>query len=255
MLTMSNEAVDFLSDVDQITDVSALKDKFSRGIDQYGLSSYICSGSLRNAKRLEYQVMANALPDGFLEAFQKHAVPDNPSSELLMTSNKPFIWSQLYMTLGTSVPRFKETVAVANDFGLSDGICVPVHHPGGYVGALGMAGPVTQINKHAAYILQLMSIHFHDRLRELLDAEQNVADGPGKKRSKSRGQNGCELSPRERECVSWVAEGKTDWDIGEILGISQSTAHFHVENAKKKLDVATRVQLVVKAISKGYISV
>ena len=56
------------------------------------------------------------------------------------------------------------------------------------------------------------------------------------------------LTVRERECLKWAAIGKTDWEIGEILGISQSTAHFHIEKAKKKFGVATRTQAVVQAV-------
>src|ERR1700730_11774734 len=41
------------------------------------------------------------------------------------------------------------------------------------------------------------------------------------------------LSPRELECLKWVLDGKSDTDIGEILGISPNTVHFHVERVKK----------------------
>ena len=52
------------------------------------------------------------------------------------------------------------------------------------------------------------------------------------------------LSERELECLRWAAGGKTDWEIGELLGVSKSTAHFHIEQAKKKLGVNSRIQAV-----------
>lgn len=52
------------------------------------------------------------------------------------------------------------------------------------------------------------------------------------------------LSPRERDCIAFVAQGKSDWEIGVILGVSRTTAHSHVENAKRKLDCRTRAQAV-----------
>ncbi len=255
MLADWGEAVDFLADVDQIKDVPTLKKEFSRNIDQYGLTSYICSGSLRNPKSLEYDVLVDELPEGFLEAFDE-CMPDNPSSELLITSSKPFVWSDLHKALGAAARGLSETAAVAHSFGMSDGLCVPIHRPGGYVGAMGMCGPALSINKQATILLQLMAVHFHDRACELLGKDVSALCSQSKKSKTSRTKkDSSALSPRERECVAWVAEGKTDWDIGEILGISQSTAHFHVENAKKKLQVPTRVQLVVKAISRGDISI
>ena len=56
------------------------------------------------------------------------------------------------------------------------------------------------------------------------------------------------LSPRETECLRWAALGKTDNEIGTILTISPRTARFHIENAKKKLGVATRIQAVTEAL-------
>lgn len=56
------------------------------------------------------------------------------------------------------------------------------------------------------------------------------------------------LSPREIECLRWAAAGKTDVEIGRILTISPRTTRFHIENAKKKLGVSTRVQAVTEAL-------
>ncbi len=56
------------------------------------------------------------------------------------------------------------------------------------------------------------------------------------------------LSPREAECLHWAAAGKTDNEIGAILSISPRTARFHIENAKKKLGVSTRIQAVTEAL-------
>ena len=41
------------------------------------------------------------------------------------------------------------------------------------------------------------------------------------------------------------------WDIGQILGIAQSTVHAHVENAKRKLGVKSRIQAVAKLARAG----
>jgi len=54
------------------------------------------------------------------------------------------------------------------------------------------------------------------------------------------------LSRRERDCMAYVAMGKTDWEIGTILGIAQSTAHLHVENARRKLGATNRAHAVAR---------
>ncbi|HEX5999550.1 MAG TPA: helix-turn-helix transcriptional regulator [Hyphomicrobiaceae bacterium] len=59
------------------------------------------------------------------------------------------------------------------------------------------------------------------------------------------------VTARECEILGWVAAGKSDWAIGQILCISGKTVNFHVENAKRKLGVGTRVQAVLKAARCG----
>ena len=58
-----------------------------------------------------------------------------------------------------------------------------------------------------------------------------------------------ELSSRERDCLGFVAEGKTDWEIGQILGISETTARFHVDNARRKLDAVNRAHAVARFLA------
>lgn len=57
------------------------------------------------------------------------------------------------------------------------------------------------------------------------------------------------LREREVETLTWAARGKTSAEIGEILGLSKRTVDFHIERARGKLGVATRVQAVMKATS------
>jgi LuxR family quorum sensing-dependent transcriptional regulator len=62
-----------------------------------------------------------------------------------------------------------------------------------------------------------------------------------------------DLSAREIECMQWVAVGKTDADIAQLLGISPATAHYHVEQAKKKLAMSSRTEAVALLVLHGVI--
>ncbi len=57
------------------------------------------------------------------------------------------------------------------------------------------------------------------------------------------------LGERESECLTWAARGKTSAEIAQIIGTSKRNVDFHIETACRKLDVATRVQAAVKAVS------
>jgi DNA-binding CsgD family transcriptional regulator len=54
------------------------------------------------------------------------------------------------------------------------------------------------------------------------------------------------LTDRERDALAWVAEGKSDWEISVILGVSEATARFHVDNARRKLGAVNRAQAVAR---------
>ena len=62
-----------------------------------------------------------------------------------------------------------------------------------------------------------------------------------------------DLTEREIEALTWSARGKTSSEIAIIIGLSKRTVDFHIENARHKLGVATRIEAVVKAVSGGLI--
>lgn len=59
---------------------------------------------------------------------------------------------------------------------------------------------------------------------------------------------------REASCLRWKALGKTDDDIGRILGISSHTVRFHLESARARLGAANTMNTVAKALSLGLIN-
>lgn len=63
------------------------------------------------------------------------------------------------------------------------------------------------------------------------------------------------LTRREVECLTLVADGKSDAEIAKELDIAASTVHFHVENAKKKFSARSRAQAVAQAVHAGLVKV
>ncbi len=61
------------------------------------------------------------------------------------------------------------------------------------------------------------------------------------------------LTERELETLTWAARGKSSADAAVILGISERTVNFHLDNAMRKMGVATRVQAAVKCAMLGLI--
>jgi DNA-binding CsgD family transcriptional regulator len=90
---------------------------------------------------------------------------------------------------------------------------------------------------------------FRERDRTVLDLllphlRQFLRAGSRRRTAPSRP---CALTPREREVIAGVAEGRTNGEIGRLLGISRETVRKHLENAYEKLGVHTRTGAVAAA--------
>lgn len=77
----------------------------------------------------------------------------------------------------------------------------------------------------------------------MLLLEQRAANGTGTSRLAQAA-----LTPRETEVLSWLAKGKTNRDIGDILGLSHRTVNKHLEHIFEKLGVETRAAATALAI-------
>ena len=91
-------------------------------------------------------------------------------------------------------------------------------------------------------LLHFISLYYHNHAGRML-IEKHL--GKTKRRAA--------LTRREKECLQWAAAGKSTWETSMILGLSEAGIIFHIENAKKKLDVCKRTQAVVTAIMMGLI--
>lgn len=56
------------------------------------------------------------------------------------------------------------------------------------------------------------------------------------------------LTAREAEVLTWVARGKSAWEIGEILDITKRTVDEHVHTAVRKIGAANRAHAVAIAV-------
>ena len=88
--------------------------------------------------------------------------------------------------------------------------------------------------------LQLFAVHAQEAAVRLLLPDADQLEKPA-------------LTPREVEALSWTMEGKTAWEVGKILGISERTAVLHVNNAMHKLGCVSKHQAVLKALRLGLI--
>jgi LuxR family quorum sensing-dependent transcriptional regulator len=130
-------------------------------------------------------------------------------------------------------PRAVEVVQRAMDFGLSGGIVIPIVSPERRKGHVWVGGQSPQLPESDMPALHLMALYAFDRVLSLHSAHPKQA---------------ATLTPREREVLTWVALGKSNWEIGMLLNISRRTVKQHITHCYEKLGAVTRAHAVMIAL-------
>lgn len=96
--------------------------------------------------------------------------------------------------------------------------------------------------------------HTLDDLERLLLPVEGQPKGPPK-HGEAHAEEGGHAPPnpltdKERECLFWVAVGKTAWETAKILSCSPRTVEFHLRNAARKLDASNKVHAAMIAFSR-----
>ncbi|MDR7101646.1 helix-turn-helix transcriptional regulator [Croceicoccus sp. BE223] len=125
-------------------------------------------------------------------------------------------------------------------------IAVPVHMPFGQIGMLCLF-PEDQgwTDLSAAFAAHADMIAIHARL--FISTYARTMGTRRKVRPDA-------LSQYEVECMRWAALGKTDLEIGMIIGRSRATVRFHIQNASIKLGAVNRCQTLFRAAQLGYVT-
>ena len=153
----------------------------------------------------------------------------------------PYLWKDItdFFPLNELQVGFME---IAKEAGLRTGITIPLHGPWGSVAAVSYAckeshpDATGQMSK-----LYLLAAQFHTCFMDLT-------------RKRTKNTSDLFLTGREQDCLKWVAQGKSSWEISTILGIQKDTVNFYMKNAFRKLNVSTRAMAVLKAVRLGLIN-
>lgn len=165
---------------------------------------------------------------------------DDPVLTACQRTAAAFRWSDLPGLFSLS-SRQKQILEHAAACGLGDGFTVPVNVPGEFLGSCSFGlRPGRDVAPDALPAAQYVGCFAFEAARRLQAAEQfSLPEQLPPARP---------LSQRQYDCVVLVAQGKSDWDIAQMLGIATDTVHQHIEAAKRRYGVASRTQLVVRAL-------
>ncbi|MEM6748638.1 MAG: LuxR family transcriptional regulator [Pseudomonadota bacterium] len=186
----------------------------------------------------ELTVIAHGFPEDWVQRYRgERLYRDDPIPRYALQTAKPFWWSDA-TDFPSLTKRERRYLKVLEEAKLGDGLALPVYGPNGRDGyaSLGFGLTRPELSAVAMRRVQWACQVAHERYCQLLCDE-----------TKER----VTLSPREQEILSWVARGKSNSVIAQIIGISANTVDTYMRRIYAKLHVVDRVTAALRAVAIG----
>lgn len=229
---LSSSIFELISNINATTSIAAAWETYMAAARAVGLN-YGLAYFMVDEKAINDSIIMQTLPPGWLENYvRKDYQTHDPLVRIGHGSMSPTAWT---ITDWDGLLTGKQ-IGWRDDnksFGICTGLLIPDRRDGHLkvISLLGGAVSIDLADQKALYFAGLeMLSHMHE-LGLITGAETPPL-----------------LSPRERDCLHWIAAGKSDWEIGQILSISEKTVGTHIDRLKHKLGVATRAQAIVAAL-------
>ena len=220
-----------------------LASAFKAALEQLGVDYFACCSHVDPLNPPSAAVMLHNYPAAWVSAFSDSKLYEI-DPVLLQAERSPFtfFWNDRAFRAQLTGAQ-TEILAAAGSLGIQRGYTIPIHLswvPGALRASCSLVPNGKSIDASSCAVAQLLATHFYAAATREYHPWTSVTP--------------IALSPRERQCLELAAQGKSDWVIGRVLGLSKGTAHKYMENIKRRLGVATRVQAIVQALMTRQIS-
>lgn len=232
----------FVEKANRATDIKELHSLLESTVRELGFDYFALVHHVNIYQARGDAVFIFDFPDNWVELINRRGYfIDDPVHVACQKSAVPFTWEDV-PNLIVLTSRQQEMLTAAKRAGLGGGFTVPIHIPGEYTGSCTFSTRVGRALPQAA----LPAAHYvgsfaFEAARRVM--QRQAAERGGKARSANP-----KLTRRQLDCVVLAGRGKSDRDVAQILGISNHSVHQHMEDAKRKYEVATRMQLIVRAL-------
>lgn len=223
--------------------LDSLKILYARILADLGISRFTYGGVRLPRSGSTEPVVLTTYPENWVQQYVEcgyQAV--DPVVRTGLASFLPFSWAEIK----PSMKRQREMLEEGRCAGLISGMSVPIHGVAAEMALISLSSEMSTnefgrfLNFHA-HSLHVLALHFHACVADITSRGVVLPH--------------VHLTKRETEVLTWVAHGKTTWEVSEILRLSEATIVFHVENAKTKLGVSTRSYAVAMALRLGLITI
>jgi len=198
-----------------------------------------------NAKQKAGHAILSNFPDDWMEHYEESGyVSIDPVIMQVHRTASAFTWHDLINSRFLSRKQ-KKILRESEEAGLNEGIGIPLYGPGGELAGVGLAGSEKgqDVDKNTLSKLQLITSQFHLAYCGLSSNEGRTFEHDFPK-----------ITDTECEVIKWSAIGKSAYDVGIILNISEETVKWHLKNIYEKLDANSKTLAITKAIRMGFLS-
>jgi LuxR family quorum sensing-dependent transcriptional regulator len=231
------DAFAFIDELDHLAGVDEVLDAMARRLNRIGLETVLLAELPQGRQRFEDVVLGSRWPEEWFNLYARNDfIKHDPLIPPVKRTQMPFEWGQSFYQ-GPDA-RAVEVLDRAADFGLKQGFMVPIHGVGRSTGLVSMSGSHPDLAAQTKPALHLMALYAFEHLRRLIEPTSNEK---------------LPLTEREREVLAWVAQGKSAWEIGEILNIAKRTVDDHAQTVFFKLGAVNRTHAVAIAMRDGLI--
>lgn len=237
----AKRALDFVERLQSMSEFDDISRELLSELEWFGFT-YLTTWSMPGPGESPLDgVLLNNRPADYVDHYvEKNHILYDPVISELRKNTDAFSWGDVRKTRNLSKSEIR-IMDEARDFDVREGFIVPIMSASGSIALVSPCGRDPNLTPRARSALEIIGIYGYQALRRALVRRE-------------RAQTRTPLTPREREIMHWVAAGKTDDEIADILSISTTTVTSHVENAKLKLDAFKRTYAIVQAIRFGEIS-
>jgi LuxR family quorum sensing-dependent transcriptional regulator len=228
-------AFDTIDEIEASTDVADVADRFSGVLHQFGYTSFLIADSPETTTDIVPLALLNGWPHGWFDEYnRRNFFRHDPMLNWMRRTVDPFEWTEVPPNM-LEQPNAQAVMDAAKEFQLRNGFVVPIVRTAGMLAAVTLAGERPETEPRVKRALHLLGMYAHNKSRELHAPDDGI---PPLQR----------LSQGERDVLSWLARGKTTWEISEIIHLSERGVIWRLNNALKKLDAVNRTQAVVLAM-------
>lgn len=234
---------DFVDKVKDIETIVELNREFGKLIASYGFDKWAClqvSTGIGHIKEPLRRFFGNP-PLAWLERYKKNGyIKHDVAAHHVMIRTEPFWWSDIIDECHLEkVQRlvFEE----AREFGMKSGLAIPIRFPDGSVWSCLLTSEHPDESDEIKYAMYLAAQFYASRGMFLKDTKPIMLN------LNSR------LTRRQREVVEILRKGYTQRQVGEFLGLSESTIFNMTNEAKERMGCKTIAELVAECILCGEI--